>query len=92
MVNIHPTIVFFPTNVNNNPTYKRTSREMPQYVKDKIAATLRGRKLSQETKNKISIGQKKAWEKIPHIQPKEQPFGYIDNSENNSFNSTDLWQ
>lgn len=77
---------------NNNTTYKRTSREMPQYVKDKIAATLRGRKLSQETKNKISIGQKKAWEKIPHIQPKEQPFGYIDNSENNSFNSTDLWQ
>lgn len=58
--------------------YKRTSREMPQATKDKIAATLRGRKLSQETKNKISIGQKKAWAKIP-TRPKEQsPIGYAD--------------
>ena len=77
---------------NNNTNYKRTSREMPQYVKDKIAATMTGRKLSQETKNKISIGQKNAWAKIPHIQPKEQPFGYIDTSENNSSNTTDIWQ
>ena len=78
--------------INNSTNYKRTSRQMPQYVKDKIAATMKGRKLSQETKNKISIGQKNAWAKIPHIQPKEQPFGYIDTSENNSSNTTDLWQ
>ena len=51
-----------------------------------------GRKLSQETKNKISQGQKNAWAKIPHIQPEEQTFGYIDTSNNNSTNTTDLWQ
>jgi hypothetical protein len=77
---------------NNQPNYKRTSREMPQYVKDKISAKMMGRKLSQETKNKISIGQKNAWAKIPHIQPKEQPFGYIDTTENNKTNTNDLWQ
>lgn len=73
----------------NNKTYnyKRTSREMPQYVKDKISATLTGRKLSQETKNKISIGQKNAWARIPHTQPQEQQFGHIDTSTNNSTNS-----
>ena len=59
---------------NNQPNYKRTSREMTQYVKDKISAKMMGRKLSQETKNKISIGQKNAWAKIPHIQPKENTF------------------
>ena len=63
---------------------------MPQYIKDKIAATMRGRKLSQETKNKISIGQKNAWKKIPHIQTKEQE-RHIDTSDNNSSNTTDLW-
>ncbi len=72
--------------------YKRTSREMPQATKDKIAAKMRGRKLSQETKNKISQGQKNAWAKIPHIQPKEQTFGYIDTSKNNTDKTTDLWQ
>lgn len=77
---------------NNQQNYKRTSREMPQYVKDKISAKMMGRKLSQETKNKISIGQKNAWAKIPHIQPKEQPFGYIETTENNTDKTTDLWQ
>ena len=65
---------------------------MPQYVKDKISAKMQGRKLSQETKNKISIGQKNAWAKIPHIEPQEQSFGYIDTSENNSNKTTDIWQ
>lgn len=78
--------------ITGNTNYKRTSREMPQSTKDKIAATMRGRKLSQETKNKISIGQKNAWAKIPHIQPKEQPFGYIETTENNTDKTTDLWQ
>lgn len=45
--------------------YKRKTREMPQYVKDKISAKLTGRKLSDETKKKISDGQKEAWAKIP---------------------------
>ena len=76
----------------NNTNYKRTSRQMPQYVKDKISAKMTGRKPSQETKNKISQGQKNAWAKIPHIQPEEQTFGYIDTSNNNSTNTTDLWQ
>lgn len=67
--------------------YKRTSREMPQTTKDKISAKMTGRKLSQETKNKISMGQKNAWAKIPHIQPKEQAFGYIDTSKNNPSNT-----
>ena len=78
--------------ITGQTNYKRTSREMPQYVKDKIAATLRGRKLSQETKNKISIGQKNAWAKIPHVQPNEQPFGYIETSNNNTNQTTDIWQ
>jgi hypothetical protein len=54
-----------------NKIYKRTSREMPQYVKDKIRAAMTGRKLSQETKAKISRGQKNAWARIPHIKTQE---------------------
>jgi hypothetical protein len=77
---------------NNNTGYKRTSREMPQTTKDKISAKMTGRKLSQETKNKISQGQKNAWAKIPHIQPKQQVFGYIDTSKNNTDKTTDVWQ
>lgn len=50
----------------SNKQYKRQTREMPQYVKDKIAATMRGRKLSDETKKRISNGQRKAWAQIPH--------------------------
>lgn len=49
----------------NNKHYKRQSREMPQYVKDKISASLTGRKLSPETKKRISDGQRKAWAQIP---------------------------
>lgn len=45
--------------------YRRKTREMPQHVKDKISASLRGRTLSDETKKKISDGQKEAWAKIP---------------------------
>ncbi len=52
----------------NNKQYKRQCREMPQYVKDKIAATMRGRKLSDETKRRISDGQRKAWAMIPPKQ------------------------
>ena len=47
--------------------YKRTSREMSQSVKDKISSRLKGRKLSDETKKKISDGQRRAWAMIPQI-------------------------
>lgn len=40
-------------------------RIMPQAVKDKIRNSMSGRKLSDETKQKISIGMKKAWSKVP---------------------------
>ncbi len=48
--------------------YKRKTREMPQEVRAKIAAKLRGRKLSDETKKRISNGQRKAWAQIPKKQ------------------------
>lgn len=41
------------------------SRTMPQAQKDKISATLRGRKMSDETKQKISNAIKKAWASVP---------------------------
>lgn len=40
-------------------------RKMPQVTKDKISSSLQGRKLSDETKQKISLGVKKAWAKVP---------------------------
>ena len=40
-------------------------RTMPQAVKDKIRNSMSGRKLSDETKQKISIGMKNAWAKVP---------------------------
>ncbi len=46
--------------------YKRTSREMPEYVKAKLRnnANLHKPK-SPETRAKISAGQKRAWAAIP---------------------------
>ena len=46
--------------------YKRTSREMPEYVKAKLKnnANLHKPK-SPETRAKISAGQKRAWAAIP---------------------------
>ena len=52
----------------NGNKYKRQNREMLQLTKDKIAAKLRGRKLSDETKKRISDGQRRAWAKIPQKQ------------------------
>lgn len=43
-------------------TYQRV---MPQDVRDKISSSLTGRKMSDETKQKISLGVKKAWAKVP---------------------------
>ena len=49
--------------------YKRTSREMPEYVKEKLRnnANLRKPK-SQETRAKISAGLRRAWAAIPPKQ------------------------
>jgi hypothetical protein len=49
-----------------NKHYKRTSREMPEYVKEKLRnnANLHKPK-TPETKAKISAGQKRAWAAIP---------------------------
>lgn len=52
--------------------YKRISREMPQSVKDKISFRMTGRKLSDETKKKISDGQKRAWSMIPKTNEKKE--------------------
>lgn len=54
--------------MTDNKRFKRQSREMPQVVKDKIAAKLRGRKLSDETKKRIADGQRRAWAQIPQKQ------------------------
>ena len=43
-------------------TYQRV---MPQDVRAKISSSLTGRKLSDETKEKISVGVKNAWAKVP---------------------------
>ena len=39
---------------------------MEQYVKDKIRLSMTGHKHSDETKRKISDGQKLAWSRIPY--------------------------
>ena len=46
--------------------YKRKFRAMPQQTKQKISSSLTGRKHSEETKRKISDGQKRAWAQIPY--------------------------
>lgn len=46
--------------------YKRKYRNMSQETKDKISAALKGHIHSEETKKKISEGQKRAWAKIPY--------------------------
>lgn len=75
----------------NNKQYKRQSREMPQYVKDKITATMRGRKLSDETKKRISDGQRRAWAQIPKKQDVTDlwPTSNDNNNENEQANGTE---
>ena len=77
--------------MNNYIEYKRQTREMPQYVRDKIAAKLRGRKLSDETKRRISDGQRKAWAQIPHQKDVTDlwPTSNDDNNENEQDNGTE---
>ena len=46
---------------------KREQRQMPAETKTKISATMKAKNLqhSKEWNEKISLGQKKAWAKIP---------------------------
>lgn len=68
-----PTIPTFPTNptIYNQKenymetNYKRKTREVPQSVRDRISAALRGRKKSEAQCKKISNSLKKSWSRIP---------------------------
>lgn len=77
--------------MNNYIEYKRQTREMPQYVRDKIAAKLRGRKLSDETKRRISDGQRRAWAQIPPQQDFDKlwPTSNENNNENEQNDGTE---
>ena len=48
-----------------NKQYKRQTREMPDSVKQKISASLRGRKKSISHCQSISMGLKRMWQQIP---------------------------
>ena len=45
--------------------YKRKTREVPQSVRDRISAALRGRKKPEAQCKKISNSLKKSWSRIP---------------------------
>lgn len=60
-------------------------RTMPQAVKDKIRNSMSGRKLSDETKQKISIGMKNAWAKVP----KKVDLWATDKNNNNKTSNND---
>ena len=75
--------------MDNVVQYKRTSRQMPQEVRDKISASLQGHRHSAETRQKISQGQIKAWAQIPPTPQEEKPIGFGDadnrlNTQNNA--------
>lgn len=50
--------------IQNNKNYKRKTREMPDAVKQKISASLRGRSKSYMHAQNISAGLKRYWEQI----------------------------
>ena len=50
--------------IQNNKNYKRQTREMPDAVKQKISASLRGRSKSYTHTQNISAGLKRYWEQI----------------------------
>ncbi|CCY65768.1 uncharacterized protein BN467_02405 [Prevotella sp. CAG:1124] len=75
----------------NNKQYKRQTRQMPQATRDKIAAAMRGRKLSPETKKRISDGQRRAWAQIPPQQDFDKlwPTSNENNNENEQNDGTE---
>lgn len=75
----------------NNKQYKRQTRQMLQATRDKIAAAMRGRKLSPETKKRISDGQRRAWAQIPPQQDFDKlwPTSNENNNENEQNDGTE---
>lgn len=57
-------------------------RQMPELVKKKISDKMRGRTLSQSTKDRISLGVKKAWETAENIPLNATKFNNNDTEEN----------
>ena len=57
-------------------------RQMPDMVKKKISDKMRGRTLSQSTKDKISLGVKKAWETAENIPLNATKFNNNNTEEN----------
>lgn len=75
--------------MNNYKQYKRQTRQMPQAVRDKISAKLKGRKLSDTTKQRISDGQRKAWAQIPKKQEFNDLWPNNDNENKRNDNGTE---
>ena len=50
--------------IQKNKNYKRQTREMPDAVKQKISASLRGRSKSYTHTQNISAGLKRYWQQI----------------------------
>lgn len=60
--------------IQNNKNYKRQTREMPDSVKQKISAALRGRKKSSSHCQSISDGLKRMWSQIPKANNEDEEF------------------
>lgn len=58
-------------------------RQMPQSTRDKISAKMQGRKLSDQTKQKISNAIKKAWATVPQKNNSNLRSNF-ENNENNT--------
>ena len=43
----------------------RRTRQVPQDVRNKIAASLKGRQISDETRQRMSDAQRAAWARVP---------------------------
>ena len=60
----YPTIYYQKENYMET-NYKRKTREVPQSVRDRISAALRGRKKPEAQCRKISNSLKRSWSRIP---------------------------
>lgn len=59
------------------------TRERPLHVRQQISNTMKGRTLSDETKQKISRTQKMNWAKIPPKQTTDTLWGQSENNRTN---------
>ena len=65
------------------------TRERPLHVRQQISNTMKGRKMSDETKAKISQTQKKNWEKVPPKQTTDTICGQSEDNKSKSNNNDD---